>query len=113
MKIAIPAAENGWNKNVDTRFGRAIGFFIIDDKNNQTEFIDNTKNITAEHGAGTSTAQMIVEAGVKTLLTNKVGPKAGSVLKAAGIKAYTGIDGITIEEAYNLYKNNKLTEQEL
>lgn len=113
MKIAITAIGNGWREKVDTRFGRAKGFFIVDSENNQTEYIDNSKNVEAAHGAGTSAAQLIIESGVKILITNELGPKAGAVLKTAGIKALSGIEGTNLEEAYNRYKNNELTEQSL
>ena len=113
MKIAIAANAKGWKEKVDSRFGRAKGFFIVDTENNQTEYIDNSANVEVGHGAGTSASQTVVESGVKVLLTNEVGPNAGTVLKAAGIKVLTGIDNVTVEEAYDRYKKNELTEQSL
>jgi len=113
MKVAIAAIGNSWKEKVDTRFGRAKGFFIVDTESNKTNYIDNSENVEVGHGAGTSAAQTVVEAGVNILLTNEVGPKAGSVLKAAGIKVLTGIENVTVEEAYNRYKNDQLKELSL
>jgi len=113
MKIAFSAYGNSWREPVDIRFGRAQGFFIVDTDNNQTSYLDNTKNVEAAQGAGTSAAQAIADAGIKELITGKVGPKAGSVLKAAGIKVLSGIGYTSIEDAYDRYKKGMLTEQKL
>lgn len=113
MKIAFTAYGNSWREQVDIRFGRARGFFIVDTETNETSYIDNKENIAAAQGAGTSSAQAIVEAGVKELITGKVGPKAGSVLKAGGVKVLGGIGYASIKEAYDRYKKGMLTEQKL
>jgi len=113
MKIAFTAYGNSWREQVDIRFGRAKGFFIVDTETNETSYIDNKENIAAAHGAGTGAAQAIVEADVKELITGKVGPNAGSVLKAAGIKVLGGIGYASIKETYDRYKKGMLTEQEL
>ncbi len=113
MKIAFTAYGNSWNEQVDIRFGRAKGFFIVDTETEQTEYLDNRDNINAAHGAGTSSAQMIADAGIQILITGKVGPKAASVLKAAGIGVYGGIGYASIKEAYETYKKGLLTRQEL
>ena len=113
MKIAFTAYGNSWQEQVDIRFGRARGFFIVDTETDETSYIDNKESMTAAHGAGISAAQAVVEAGVKELITGKVGPKAGSVLKAAGVKVLGGIGYASIEEAYNRYKKDMLKEQDL
>ncbi len=111
MKIAFSAYGNGWNEQVDIRFGRAKGFFVVNTDTDETEYLDNRANIEAEHGAGTSAAQMIVRNGISALITGKVGPKAGSVLKAAGVKIYGGIGYGSIKEAYEMFKKGLLVEQ--
>lgn len=113
MKIAFTSYGNGWNEQVDIRFGRAKGFFIVDTETEQTEYLDNRANINTAHGAGTSSAQMIADAGVQVLITGKVGPKAASVLKAAGITVYGGIGYASLKEAYAKYQKGLLTRQEL
>lgn len=113
MKIAFSAYGNNWREQVDIRFGRAKGFFIVDTITDVTTYIDNRKNIEVAQGAGTSAAQTLVEAGVKELITGKVGPKAGVVLKTSGVKVLTGIGYTSIEDAYQRYKRGMLTEQRL
>ncbi len=113
MKVAFTAQGNGWYEKVDLRFGRARGFFIVDTDDESTQFIDNMANVEAAHGAGTSAAQYVINAGVNALVTGKVGPKAGSVLKSAGIKVYTTEGSTTIKDAYTKFKEGKLVEQSL
>lgn len=113
MKIAFTTSGKTWRDPIDIRFGRAKGFFIVDTDTNMTSYSDNSKNVQAAQGAGTSAAQAIAEAGVNILITGKVGPKAGTVLKAAGIKVLGGIGYTSIEEAYERYKKGMLSEQVL
>ena len=111
MKIAISACGNGWEEQVDDRFGRAVGFFIVDTDDNPTSYIDNGATVDTAHGAGTGAAQAIVDAGVGVVITVKIGPKAGSVLKAAGVKVMTGVGQTSIREAYDRYQQGNLDEQ--
>ncbi|HES58983.1 MAG: NifB/NifX family molybdenum-iron cluster-binding protein [Calditrichaceae bacterium] len=111
MKVAFTAYGNSWRDLVDIRFGRAKGFFIIDTDTNETSYVDNSANIDAAQGAGTSSAAAIVNSGVQELITGKVGPNAASVLKTANIKVYGGIGYTSIQEAYDRYIKGLLTEQ--
>ena len=113
MKVAFTAQGKSWKDLIDIRFGRAKGFFIVDTESGETSFISNTENVEAAHGAGTSAAQSIASAGVQELVTGNVGPKAASVLKAAGIRVLSGIGYASIEEAYERYKRGNLTEQNI
>lgn len=113
MKIAFAAYGNGWNEQVDIRFGRAKGFFVVNTENDAVEYFDNTANLNASQGAGTASAQLIVNAGTNILISGKVGPNASQVLKAAGISVYGGIGYTSIREAYDRYKKGMLTKQEL
>ncbi|HID39640.1 MAG TPA: dinitrogenase iron-molybdenum cofactor biosynthesis protein, partial [Calditrichaeota bacterium] len=88
MKIAFTAYGNSWREQVDIRFGRAKGFFIVDTETDTTSYIDNSKNVAAAQDAGTGSAQTIAGAGINVLIAGKVGPKAGAVLKAAGIRCW-------------------------
>lgn len=113
MKVAFTAQGDGWYEKVDLRFGRAKGFFIVDTDTDQGQFLDNTMNLEAAHGAGTSAAQNVIDAGAKALVSGSVGPKAGSVLKAAGIDVYTVEGGTTLKDAYEMFKQGKLKKQEI
>ena len=111
MKIAFTAYGNSWREQIDIRFGRAKGFFVVDTETNETSYVDNSANVNAAQGAGTSAAVTIVESGVKELITGKVGPNAASVLKAAQVRVFGGIGYASIQEAYDRHKKGLLTEQ--
>jgi predicted Fe-Mo cluster-binding NifX family protein len=113
MKIAITACGDGWQERVDSRFGRAMGFFVVDTDDDRTSYIDNMINLQAAHGAGTSAAQSIVAAGVEIVISGEIGPKAASVLKAAGVRVMSGVKDVSIKEAYDLYQQGNLREQVL
>jgi len=110
MKIAIPATGDAWTARMDDRFGRARGFFIVDTETKETTYVDNQANMETGHGAGTSAAQSVVDAGVQLVITAEVGPKAGSVLKAAGIEVLGGVEGASIADAYDRYQEGSLEE---
>ncbi|MEJ2722362.1 MAG: NifB/NifX family molybdenum-iron cluster-binding protein [bacterium] len=74
MKIAITASGNGWDKPIDSRFGRARGFFVIDTENDETSYIDNEENFQAAHGAGPSAAKSVIDAGVEIVISGELGP---------------------------------------
>ncbi len=113
MKVAFSAYGNSWREQIDIRFGRAKGFFIVDTETNATEYLDNTVHVNSAQGAGTGAAQSLADSGVKILITGKVGPKAAQVLKAANVQVYGGIGYASIEEAYQKYNKGLLTKQEL
>ena len=110
MKVAISAMGNGWDELVDPRFGRAQGFFVIDTETKKTSYLDNQANVEVGHGAGTGAAKAVVDAGVQVVLTPHVGPKAASVLDAAGIKTLGGVEHASLKEAYERYQAGTLKE---
>jgi len=110
MKIAITASGNGWEEQVDERFGRARGFFVIDTDAGTTSYIDNDANADVAHGAGTSAASAVINAGVEIVISGDVGPKAARVLEAGGVKIMTGVKDISIREAYDAYESGELKE---
>ncbi len=113
MKIVITAAANGRSEQIDARFGRAQGFFVIDTDTDGSSYIDNSEVVEAEHGAGTTAAQSVIGIGAKIVITGHVGPKAGSVLKTGGVKVLKAETPATIEETYTRFKRGELKEQSL
>ena len=107
MTIAISASGNGWKEQIDERFGRAQGFFIIDNDNGTTHYLDNTSSVDAAHGAGTGTVQSLLAEGVNAVVTGRVGPKAADALAAAGVTVVFAEAGCTIEEAWKNYKTSR------
>lgn len=105
MKIAVTSTGPDLNAMVDSRLGRCQYFIIVDPETMEFEVVQNT-NISAMHGAGIQTAQMIANKGVSLVLTGNCGPNAFQTLSAAGIQVITGVSG-QIKEAIERYKKGE------
>lgn len=108
MKIAISSTGPDPNAQVDLRFGRCKYFILVDDKEENFEFLENGA-VVLSGGAGLQAAQMIADADVKAVITGNIGPKAINVLKVAGIKAYHCGPG-TVRKALQKYQDGSLQE---
>lgn len=106
MKIAISSTGQNLDASVDARFGRCQYFIIIEPETMEFEAIPNP-SITATHGAGIQTAQMIASKGATIVLTGNCGPNAFQTLSAAGIKVIVGVTG-TVKDAIEKYKKGEL-----
>lgn len=104
-KIAITSEGPGLDGPMDSRFGRAAGFVVVDLETMDTQYIDNGQSQIMGHGAGINAAQLVAKAGVSWLLTGYVGPKAFQALSAAGIKVGQGLEGLTVREAVERFKS--------
>lgn len=106
MKIAISSTGQNLDASVDARFGRCQYFIIIEPETMKFEAIANP-SITATHGAGIQTAQMIASKGATLVLTGNCGPNAFQTLSAAGIEVIVGVTG-TVKDAIEKYKKGEL-----
>lgn len=106
-KIAICAGDESASAYVDGRFGRCAYFLLWDDQSQKVEVI---KNIGSElnQGAGTGAAQELVKRGTGVLLCNRIGPRAFTIFKRAGIKVYNVEEGVGINTALEQYLAGKL-----
>ncbi|MGE0019455.1 MAG: NifB/NifX family molybdenum-iron cluster-binding protein [Draconibacterium sp.] len=85
MKIAITSTGNNSASKFDDRFGRSGWFCLYDNETGNIRFIENdNKNLSG--GAGTKTAEMIAELGVKQVISGDFGPKAKSLLEQLKIQ---------------------------
>lgn len=109
MIIAITAGGKTLESAFDTRFGRAAGFILFDTDTATATFCDNTQNLEAAQGAGIQAAQTVANAGARVLITGHCGPKAFTVLQAAGIKIYQ-TKAETAGYALHLYQSGALPE---
>jgi predicted Fe-Mo cluster-binding NifX family protein len=107
MKVAFTASEDSVRGPLDSRFGRAPKFLVYDADQNEFELINNAHNLNAAQGAGIQAAEMLVRAGVDSLVTAHCGPKAFRVLAEAGIKVFLS-DSTTIADALQAYKSGSL-----
>lgn len=87
MKIAIPTNEQNQESGVCMSFGRAPWYAIYDTLSEELHFMENT---AAQNpgGAGIKTAQLLVDEGVKAILTPRCGENAAEVLQPAGIELF-------------------------
>ncbi len=107
MRIAVTSTGNELESNLDTRFGRAAYFIIVDPETMKYEVVENTQNLNLPQGAGIQAGKTIVENSTDVLITGNCGPKAFTVLQSAGIKIMTGAKGRVID-AISQYKSGEL-----
>jgi predicted Fe-Mo cluster-binding NifX family protein len=106
MKICVTAASASLDAQLDPRFGRCTFFIIIDTETMQFEAIPNPSQ-EATGGAGIQAAQLIVNKGVKVLITGNVGPNAFHALSTASVEIITGASG-AVREVAEQFKQGKL-----
>lgn len=98
MKTLITSIENSTSSLMDQRLGRAHWFCIYDEEKRTTTFQSNP-NIDSMGGAGTKTAEAIIELGVGKVITGHFGPKAKEVLEKFDIQMIeVHEDNITIKD---------------
>ncbi len=106
MKLAITSQGKGLNDEVDTRFGRAKHFILVDTETDAFSVHDNTQNLNAAQGAGIQAARNVVKLDAQAVVTGNVGPKAFSVLQAGNVDIHIGGQG-TVAEALAQFKAGK------
>ena len=107
--VAVGSEGRTLDDRMDTRFGRAGGFVIVDVETMSSRYLDNSSSQGMGHGAGIRTARSIAAAGAGVLLTGAVGPKALEALSAAGIRTVQGLEGMTVREAVHRFKAGEIT----
>lgn len=107
MKIAVSAAGNSLESNIEPRFGRCPYFLIIDTDTFEFEAVQNT-NASLGGGAGIQSAQLVSEKGARYLLTGNCGPNAYQTLSAANIGIITGCSG-SIRKVVEQFKASRLS----
>jgi len=107
MRVAVTAREASVDSLVDQRFGRVRYLVVVETETGEAEVHDNEVNLNAVQGAGIQTAQNVAQLNVEAVLTGHIGPNAFRTLSAAGIKAYTGLQG-TVGEAIEEFKAGRL-----
>lgn len=112
MKIAISSLSESLDSPVDFRFGRAQYFIIFDVENNEIRSHKVIKNpgATAMSGAGVIAAQTLIKEGVEVVISGNISPRSFALLKAKGIKIFSEIGGISVEEAIKKYLRGELKE---
>lgn len=106
--IAVSSEGPSLDDRVDPRFGRAAGFVVVDLTTMEHQYLDNGQSQVMAQGAGIQAAEVIVRAGATCLLTGFVGPKAFQALTAAKIKVGQNLDGLTVGQAVERFKNGQV-----
>ncbi|MBD3311875.1 hypothetical protein GF352_00215 [archaeon] len=90
MKIAISSKGGSLESEVDARFGRCPYFIIVEIQKGEIKSSKALKNTATAHqrGAGPTAAELVANQGVKTVITQNIGPRAVSAMKKLGIKVY-------------------------
>jgi len=113
MIIAFTSRGNTWESIIDSRFGRTEYLSFFDDEKNIFEYFDNRDIANEAHGAGPKTAQKLSEYKPDVLITgNGPGGNAARVLEQSGMRIFIGAGEMTVKQAFNAYKKNKLKEIE-
>lgn len=109
MKIAFTTKGTTWDSMMDPRFGRTAYFMIYNGDNDELSHFDNRDASNDAHGAGPKTAQKLFEFKPDVLITgNGPGGNALLVLEKAGTQIFIGANDMTVNEAFDAYKKNKL-----
>ena len=112
MKIVFTAKGEDWSCKMDERFGRAEIFVLFNEETNELKTISNAGVELMEHGAGLQTAQKVLDLNPDVIITgNGAGNKALAILQKSNVKMYIGAGEMTLKEAYEAYKNDKLQTQ--
>ena len=98
MKVAISTLGPEPDSPLETRFGRARFFRIVDTETGQQTVVDNSQAANAVQGAGPRAVQTLARLGVEAVLTGDVGPKAWTALESSRIQPYA-LDGGSIEQS--------------
>ncbi|WP_232005765.1 NifB/NifX family molybdenum-iron cluster-binding protein [Pseudodesulfovibrio profundus] len=107
-KVAVSSEGPTLGDRVDPRFGRAGGFAVVDLETMEVEYVDNGTSQTMAQGAGIQAAENVANAGAQVLLSGYVGPKAFAALEAAGIAVGQDVDGMTVGEAVQKFRNGEI-----
>ena len=111
MKIAFTTKGTEWDSMMDPRFGRTEYILIYDEEKDSFTSFDNRAIEGEAHGAGTKTSQKLFELSPDVLITgNGPGGNASTVLGRTGVKIFIGAGDMTVKEAYDTYKKNRLKE---
>ena len=107
--IAISSEGPTLDDRVDPRFGRAAGFVIVNPETLEVEYVSNGQSQAMSQGAGIQAAETVANTGAKAVLTGFVGPKAFDALSAAGVKIGQDLNGMTVRQALEKFKNGEVS----
>ncbi len=108
MKIAISSQGPETSSLVDSRFGRAKYFIIVDTVSGESVSHNNSENVDAAQGAGIQTVRRLLDFHPEAVISSNVGPKAFTALQAANIPIYRAGEG-TVQDAVSRLQKGELS----
>jgi predicted Fe-Mo cluster-binding NifX family protein len=90
MKVAVSSQGPTLASPLDTRFGRAAYFLLVDTESLAFSVLDNGAQ-AATGGAGIAAAQLVLDNGAEAVITGQVGPNAMAVFGDTDLALYQGI----------------------
>ena len=89
-KVAISAFGNDTEAMYSPHFGAASHFIIYDPATGETGVVENTaRDLSA--GRGEMAARLLLEQGVKAVVTQLIGPRPFKTFQENGVKIYPGL----------------------
>jgi len=107
MKIGITSRGPDMDSPHEERFGRAPYFIVLDTDSGEMKAILN-EQAGASGGVGPKAAQIMIEHGVETVISGRVGSNAERAIKAAGIAMYAYEGGGTVSDAVAAFQRGDL-----
>lgn len=107
LRIGVTSRGQSPMSEICEQFGRAYWILIYCPIEYRWQAIDNGPNRTRSHDAGIATAETLITAGVKVVLTGETGPKAFRTLNTAGILVVHNVRGV-VEEAMRDWLSGRL-----
>jgi predicted Fe-Mo cluster-binding NifX family protein len=108
--IAVTSSGTSLESKVDAVFGRARFFVLVDEEVLSFEAIENT-GASGSGGVGPMAAQILMEKGVKAVITGNMGPNAFQALEQGQVPVFNG-EGMTLLEAVVAFNEGKLRRME-
>jgi len=107
MLIAVTSSGDSLDSLVNEKFGRCQYFLIVDPVTLKFEAVPNIAE-NMQGGAGPKAAEILINKGVKVLLTGHIGDKAEEALKRGNIKMVDGLKSdLKVREAVTNYLSKK------
>ncbi|MBN1912237.1 MAG: NifB/NifX family molybdenum-iron cluster-binding protein [Pirellulales bacterium] len=107
MKVAVSSQGPNLDSRVDSRFGRARCFVVVDTESGELSIWNNGDRRCTSHTAGMQAAGALVSLGAIAVITDKIGPKAFDTLQAAKVSIYA-TNGESVKDAVELFKAGTL-----
>ncbi|HOQ05068.1 MAG TPA: NifB/NifX family molybdenum-iron cluster-binding protein [Anaerohalosphaeraceae bacterium] len=106
MKICITSEGPTLEDRVDSRFGRAAYFLLVDSDTMDCQVLSN-QTAEAGGGVGVQAAKKVLDVGARAVLTGNCGPNAIRILQAGKVAVYSGVSG-SVKQAIEAFKAGRL-----